>query len=123
MIRTATFTFVLSVLAWSVSAAPAFDGEYEFSEGGYSQSIEIKKKPNGYSVLMAVGMEGCSGAFEGSGTVEGDTLVAKLDGEDAKDDPCRLRITRKGNRLKVEEQECLAWHGASCDFNGTLRKR
>lgn len=36
---------------------------------------------------------------------------------------CRLTFIFSGNRVIVREHECNDFHGASCDFEGTFRRR
>ena len=59
------------------SAAPVFEGKYASSKGGYRQSAEIARAGAGYSVSLVVGTEGCSGLFEGTGTIQGSKLIAR----------------------------------------------
>lgn len=101
--------------------AAAFEGKYTFSRGGYSQEADIAAAADGtYKVGVYVGTEGCSGAFDGVARVEGADLVARTA---EKDDVCRLIISKTRTGVKITEDSCGDWHGASCDFNGTLRKQ
>ncbi len=36
---------------------------------------------------------------------------------------CRLTFIFSGNRVIIREHECSDFHGASCDFKGTFRRR
>ena len=36
---------------------------------------------------------------------------------------CRLTFIFSGNRVIIREHECDDFHGASCDFEGTFRRR
>ena len=112
-----------SALVGFAPAAAAFEGKYASSKSGYRQSAEIARTAAGYSVSIAVGTKGCSGLFEGAGTVQGSKLVARVNDPDAKDDKCRIEISRSPKGIVVQEDQCMTWHGASCDFEGTLRKR
>jgi hypothetical protein len=114
---------ILAAAATTAAAAPEFAGKYASSRGGYRQNAEIARTAAGYSVSIVVGTKGCSGLFEGAGTVQDGKLVARLTDADAKDNKCRIEISRNAKGIAVHEYECLMWHGASCDFEGTLRKR
>lgn len=113
-------TVIALIAAPSLAVAADFAGKYASHRGGYSQEADITAAAAGtYKVGVYVGIEGCSGAFEGVGRIEGATLVAHLT---EKDDACRLTISRTSTGITITEDKCGAWHGASCDFNGTLRK-
>jgi hypothetical protein len=115
-------TVTAFVAAPSLAAeAAGFEGKYASHRGGYRQEAEIARAADGtYTVEAVVGAEGCSGLFDGVGRIEGAGLVAHIT---EKDDACRLVISRTRTGIKIEEDGCTNWHGASCDFNGTLRKR
>jgi len=118
------FVVPTAIATWASAAdAPAFDGKYTFSEDGYRQRADIARTASGYSVSIVVGTEGCSGSFDGAGTVQGGKLIAHTTDPDFKDDKCRIEISRTAHGISVREDECLTWHGASCDFERTLRKR
>lgn len=109
--------------AASAQAADTFAGRYTSSKDGYRQQADIARNGNGYSVSLVVGTEGCSGSFDGIGTVQNGRLIAHTTDPDYKDDKCRIAITRKAHGISVDETDCETWHGPSCGFDGTLRKR
>jgi hypothetical protein len=130
--RTICLTICLawvSLLAMSVgtaaSAADAanFAGKYTFSKDGYRQQADIARTAAGYSVSIVVGTEGCSGAFDGVGAVQTGKLIAHATDPDFPDDKCRIEISRTAHGIAVDENDCQTWHGPSCGFDGTLRKR
>src|SRR6185437_7872623 len=109
-------TVIVFMAAPSLAVAADFAGKYATHRGGYSQEADIKAAADGsYEVGVYVGIEGCSGAFEGVGRIEGARLFAHLT---EKDDACRLTISRTATGIKIDEDGCTAWHGPSCDFNG-----
>jgi len=122
MTQACTFAAVLCGLTLVAGSAAAFEGKYVFNDGGYSQEAIITRAADGsYKVDVYVGVEGCSGAFTGVGRIEGADLVA-----DGKEDiyACRLVISKTRTGVTIKEGDgCLAFHGASCEFNGTLHKR
>jgi hypothetical protein len=103
--------------------APAFAGKYTSSKDGYRQQADIARSPTGYSVSLVVGTEGCSGSFDGVGAMEGGKLIAHATDPDFPDDKCRIAISRTAHGITVDENDCQNWHGPSCGFDGTLRKR
>jgi hypothetical protein len=117
--------FVASALPTSACAAdaPGFAGTYTFSKDGYRQQADIARTAIGYSVSLVVGTEGCSGSFDGAGAVAGGKLIAHATDPDFPDDKCRIEISRTAHGITVDENDCQTWHGPSCGFDGTLRKR
>jgi hypothetical protein len=117
----------LFVAALSTSAlaadAPGFAGKYTSSKDGYRQQADIARTAAGYTVSLAVGTEGCSGSFDGAGTVDGGKLIAHSTDPDFPDDKCCIEISRTAHGIIVNENGCETWHGPSCGFDGTLRKR
>ena len=119
--RPSILTFLLCALPLAAAHAADFAGTYTSKRGGYSQEADITAAADGtYKVGVYVGIEGCSGAFEGVGRIDGAKLIAHLIEED---DGCRLTISRSATGIKIDEDGCFAWHGPSCSFDGTLRKR
>ena len=117
--RTCALAAIFCGLTFAANAAD-FTGKYTSARGGYSQEADIAAAADGsYKVEVYVGIEGCSGAFEGVGHIEGAKLVAHLN---EKDDACRLTISRTATGIKIDEDRCFDWHGPSCSFDGTLRK-
>ncbi|MDO9414380.1 MAG: hypothetical protein Q7T81_17555 [Pseudolabrys sp.] len=115
-----TIAVLFGVVALSASAL-AFEGTYDASDRGMEQGAVITKARDGtYKVNVSVGARGCMGEFDGIGKVEGKTLIVR---KPDKTDTCKLTLTQAGKTLSVKEDRCLTWHGASCQFEGTLRKQ
>ena len=74
-----------------------------------------------YSVDLIVDepTSGCSGGIEGPAKVEGGALVLETD---ELGQTCRITMTPEGGSLIVGEAGCMAWHGMSCGFSGTLER-
>jgi hypothetical protein len=101
--------------------AAAFEGRYVAGSKSYSQGLEIKRRADGrFDVTADVATKGCTGEFEGAGAADGDTLKAeaKFDNE-----TCILLLRRTTKGVSVEEDHCLPFHGAACEFTGDYRKR
>jgi hypothetical protein len=122
LMLTSLFVAALSTSALAADA-PGFAGKYTFSKNGYRQQADIGRTATGYSVSLVVGTEGCSGSFDGVGAVEGRRLIAHATDPDFPDDKCRIEILRTAHGITVNENGCETWHGPSCGFDGTLRKR
>jgi hypothetical protein len=109
------------VAALFPSGASAFEGRYLAGSKSYSQEIEIKKSGDGsYNVEASVATRACAGEFNGAGPVTGDILRATAELEK---DRCTLILRRTKTGVSVEEENCLPFHGAACDFTGDYRKR
>jgi hypothetical protein len=116
-------TGLFAAMSNSALAADAFAGKYTSSKDGYRQQADIARTAAGYSVSLVVGIEGCSGSFDGVGAVEGGKLIAHATDADFPDDKCRIEISHAAHGITVNETDCQTWHGPSCGFDGTLRKR
>ena len=111
---------LLCALPLTAANAADFAGKFTSADGGYRQEADITAAAGGtYEVDVYVGTEGCSGAFEGVGQIEGAKLVAHLT---EPGDACRLTMSRTATGIKIDEDGCFAWHGPSCSFDGTLRQ-
>jgi hypothetical protein len=105
----------------AAGAAAAFEGRYVAGSKAYSQELRITKRADGrFGVTADVATRGCAGEVEAVGAGDGDTLKAeaKFDNETC---ALTLRRTRKG--VSVEEDHCLPFHGAACEFSGDYRKK
>jgi hypothetical protein len=114
--RTIIAAMSLVVLA---TDAFAFEGSYSFNRQDVSRTARIVSTgDNVYRVDLGVTARNCTGELEAYGEVEGGRLVVT---PPTQDETCRVSITRRGSSIIVnEEDSCLEYHGASCDFSGTL---
>jgi hypothetical protein len=97
------------------SAAETYTGELV----GGSGTLSIGKGREGVMhVSIGVSGHGCAGHVEGNAREDGPTLrlVRASNG-----DECSLDITRGHRSATVVEHRCPIFHGASCDFGGTLQ--
>jgi hypothetical protein len=121
--RKSSILLLLTFGVFYPSLSLAFEGRYRAGSQGYRQELTIKKQgADSYNVEFVVGTEGCSGYFDGIGRVEGTTLVVRTPPPADPDDKCVVFISRKGAKLEVMEDNC-SWHGASCEFSGTYKRR
>jgi hypothetical protein len=83
--------------------------------GGEKFSLKIGPLHEGKSwVAVHVGRPGCLGDIDGQATVRGDVLEVTKD-EDGNE--CGLTIHHSATGATITESNCVAGHGASCDFD------
>jgi hypothetical protein len=125
--------FIILILAFTASAQKS--GTYQRSDQygrGEIKITEIKKgktKLLKFAIWVAGAVRGtCIGDFEGiakwesSNTAEynGDFNEVNSEGEAI---GCRLTFIFSGNSIIVREHECNDFHGASCGFEGTYKRK
>ena len=99
----------------------AFEGRYAAGDKLYSQALTITKSGPRLRGKASVATRGCVGEFDGTGGPKGDTLLlpAAVDGLE-----CRLTVRRAaGSTIVVDEDQCLTFHGAACEFSGTYKRQ
>ena len=110
-----------SALLLTISHATAFEGRYQQGTGDFRQTAVIRLDQGGiYSVRLTVKSRLCNVELDATGKVVGGDLVAEVT---APNDPCKVTIAQRGATITIREDKCLNWHGAACDFNGTLRRQ
>lgn len=108
--------------AAAVTEAPAagtdISGEWTGTLEGEGH-MQVSKSGSGHEVALTVATEGCAGEISGPATYAGNELklVKTEDGE-----TCTITARIDGNTAEVSEDGCLAYHGMSCGFSGTLQK-
>lgn len=82
-------------------------------------NMTVKPAQDGYSVSLDVSAPGCTGSFEGSGTLAANTLklTKTEDGQ-----TCVLKVEFSDSQATVTEDGCMSYHGAACGFSGSLKK-
>jgi hypothetical protein len=92
---------------------------------GENSEMVIKPIPTGLGVSINVGAAplnpdamGCAGSIQALGTLTGNalTLIKKED-----DQVCTISVKFAGDAANIEESNCSAFHGASCDFDGPMK--
>jgi hypothetical protein len=130
----------LPLLAAVLLAAPALaqEGNYVGSGEGGELTAKIKHIENdvfALSLSTTVPMEdnfpGCGGAIEGQAILDdtgGNFFVENEDYEPGSDSPmfgeqyCEIKLSfDEDGFLNIEEQQgCIFYHGAACEFTGQL---
>lgn len=123
MIRTALFLAALAaatpVVAQNSQTSPRVEGRFRGVAPGFNQELVIQKvDEDRYNVSVSVSSPGCKGSMQGTGTVQGITMVIK-DAAGA----CTLNLMRGGPNVQIDVESCSGYTGASCDFGGTYSRR
>jgi hypothetical protein len=94
-------------------------GEWAGQLGG-DGSMTVTKSGAGYQAELGVNVPSdCAGTFTGQGQLNG-SLLKLVD--PVEKNSCVVTVNFDSGTAKVSENNCLYYHGASCDFNGTLKK-
>ncbi len=120
------YRFILFVVFTVMFIAPTcfasdISGTYVGNRGG---GINAKLKLNALAggkiaVYILIDSGGCAGEFEGKGTMQGNVITATKKFEN---EICKLTLKVNGEKIEIEEENCLAWHGVRCSFEGTFIK-
>jgi len=91
------------------------------ADGGTGELTISSEQAGTYRALLEIGREGCAGSVEGRGTAQGNRLVVTAT---VPDQPrqCQITLTREGDVIRMAEENCSHFHGASCAFDGTARR-
>ena len=108
-------------------------GRYDLKADGAEGEVEIapiKGSADRYRVSFAIAApNGCMGGVEGAAveTKPGALTFTGPPTEDYDGTPrnCAIELSRKSGRsISVDEIDgCTNWHGAACDFNGTMTRK
>jgi hypothetical protein len=83
--------------------------------------MELDPAPTGFKIVLhASGPSGCTGLFESTGSLSGNTITLS---EEKDGRVCTIAIKFKTwDFAEVSESNCSAYHGAACSFRGTLKR-
>ncbi len=102
-----------------------WSGRYEGDFDGGSGEITIARDGTRYVAEIGVyGDGGCVGGTRGTGEVRGGSFVFQSVYEDYEgvQQTCEVTLTPEGRRFTTRPQNCSYFHGASCDFTGSVEK-
>jgi hypothetical protein len=123
-------TIYLVLLSSYANADYAFPIEGDYSgrgEGELSMKTIILDNEKGIVAVSAfTGIpNGCSGTIAGIGKFVGDTLTFNSYTKEEGSENCVVQVNFDKNRKsgKISEQNCSAFHGAACAFDGKLIKK
>lgn len=110
------------VASLSQDAGPA--GTYRRS-GPYDQTFKVRagREPGSFFGSFSVATRGCTGSVDAPGRATGLQEVVFTERDDG-GSLCRItmRFGPGFRTVAVSEDDCLYWHGASCDFEGKLKR-
>lgn len=101
------------------TSALAFEGAYTGVYDGQSLKIS-KNSANRYSLSFEVSVPGCLGDVKLKGKAKGKSLIAVIKEDD---NICTFTVTRTSSGVRVKEDNCFYYHGASCEFQGEYNLR
>lgn len=99
--------------SWSNSVK---DGQYVGSVGPSTINADVMTNAGKREIKITAQGEFCSGYVKVALTQSGNTLSG------SPGERCTISVEPVGQKLKITENQCEYFHGAECDFNGTLRK-
>jgi hypothetical protein len=114
----------LAALALVLVAPSAFAQStvYKSNEGGQTGELTLVRRSDGtLSVELEFRRRGCLGSIVASGRQQGSTIVAQAADRFPGQPRCTLRIDVRNKALVVTEEDCIMFHGASCEATGTYR--
>jgi hypothetical protein len=121
VLKSTTSAVVFGAAFLAAHGAFGFEGRYVAGDRAYRQELTVKKRADGrFDVTAVVGTEGCSGLVDARGAAEGETLKAEAEFDGG---TCDLMLRRTRTGVRVQEENCESFHGASCEFDGDYRKR
>lgn len=92
---------------------------YRMTRGDLSGQLIMNTQPDGaVSVSVEFARPGCLGQIDGTGTRQGNRITVQTKPLYANAPKCTLQIDVQGNTLRVEEQNCMMFHGPSCEASG-----
>jgi hypothetical protein len=116
----------LSSLSSAATDNKSFIGQWSGSGEGQIEAT-IRKSGSGLIAEVSVGRGGgppCAGGLVVKGSVKDNVFTGFF--EPKGDDPkCMITMTLQGKSLRIEEEysTCNSYHGFSCAFDGTLKKK
>lgn len=118
MHRTSALLAALTTLSLAIPAA-AVEGTYR---NNMKTTLKVTKRGPAYRASIELAWPGCLGSVEGPARLRNNVMV--LRGHDPSvGETCEVQITFTGNAATLREQGgCLAFHGARCGFEGTVRR-
>lgn len=92
-------------------------------DGGVSNEVTVTPLGGGrHAVKMGGGGNGCGMAVEGVATEVGRGRLRLVKSNEDAPGQCVIDMSAVGNRMSIQEQSCGYWHGARCEFTGTVTR-
>lgn len=93
-----------------------------WSNGGLDMTVE--KTVSHFVLSFSVNTSHCTGYLEATGSLSGNklTVVPDRNFADGEEDSCKIIVSFLNDKATIKESNCTKWHGAQCNFDGTLMK-
>lgn len=93
----------------------AYEGRVSQAEG----QLTVAPTMNGYHIAVTAFSNMCVGLMEGDATRDGNTLTARVPVDRG---DCVFTAKFDGEKVSTSEKNCSYFHGALCDFSGSMKK-
>lgn len=91
-------------------------------EGNLSAVVWRGAGPESFKVVLKTRASNCNGEVSGAAVLANGTMTLNAKTDEPKG--CTLVLRPANGTLTVDEQQgCLFFHGVSCGFSGTLKRR
>lgn len=117
----------IPLLAHGQQIAGAIDGDYIGSVDGGNASLRtivLDAEKGVVAASVSVWSNSCSGEVTGIGRINKNVLSIQPYTKDSNDN-CVITVTfdKTGKKAKMNDRDCMGYHGASCSFDGALSKK
>lgn len=121
--RAGTALLTLCAVGVAGPAQAQVEGRYTGrGEGNLSAVVSRGAGPERFKVVLKTRARNCNGEVSGAAVLANGTMTLNAKTDEPKG--CTLVLRPAGGTLKVDEQQgCLFFHGVSCGFSGTLKRR
>lgn len=110
---------VLSQTSYALALGPS--GEFQGrGEGKLFLSIS---KMNNIEIVTTTGNFGCGGSFVAKGKMIAARIMQAQKYEMGKMCTITIYFDEKFKSISTQEDDCVAFHGAACGFNGVLKRK
>ncbi|MFF9549421.1 hypothetical protein [Methylobacterium fujisawaense] len=120
----AALALLVSTAAQAAGPGSQAAGTFEHKEDGYEQGVTVKAAGGGYiGDFSTATNRGCGGGVKMKGRATGPSTIVFSKSDDGQ--VCRItaRYAAGFRSVDLEEDGCTMWHGASCEFQGTLKRK
>ncbi len=99
-----------------------YEGEWAGSLEG-AGTVHIERQDAGdYLATVEVAHAGCTGGISGRASVVDDGARLLLSKPNVGGGVCRITFEPVEGGLRLEETNCMEWHGMACGFSGTVQR-
>jgi len=114
---------LVALLIPTGAVASGLTGTFEHNDDGYQQGVEVKAAGGGFiGDFSTASNRGCGGGVKMKGRATGRSTIVFSKTEDGQFCRITARYADGFRSVALEEDGCTLWHGASCEFQGTLKR-